>query len=79
MMFLRGTMASTTRLTPESLTQQFAVYEEKYGITSTEFLEKYHAGTMGDDRGIMRWAWLCSVAVKLGILAAHESKTSMTA
>jgi hypothetical protein len=72
-------MASTTRLTPETLKLQLAAYEERYSITSTDFLEKYHAGTMGDDRDVMRWAWLCSVAVKLGMLTAPEPKTSMSA
>ena len=72
-------MASTTCLTPESLKQQLATYEEKYGITSTDFLEKHHAGKMGDARDVMRWAWLCSVAVKLGLLAAREPKTPTSA
>ena len=72
-------MASTTRLTPESLKQQLATYEEQYGITSTDFLERYQAGKMGDARDVMHWAWLCSVAVKLGLLAARGPKTPMSA
>jgi hypothetical protein len=72
-------MASTTRLTPESLKQQLVTYEERYGLTSTDFLEKYHAGKMGDARDVMRWAWLCTVAVKLGMLAARKPETPMSA
>ena len=72
-------MASTTRLTPESLKEQLTAFEERYGIASTEFLERYHAGNMGDDRDVMRWVWLCSVAVKLGALAVKEPETPMTA
>jgi hypothetical protein len=72
-------MASTTRLTPESLARQLSAFEEKYGITSAEFLEQYHAGRLGDDRDMMRWAWLCSVAVKLGTMTVREPETPMTA
>ena len=72
-------MASTTRLTPESLAEQLSAFEEKYGIASTAFLEQYHAGKLGDDRDVMRWAWLCSVAMKLGTLTVKEPETPMTA
>ena len=72
-------MASTTRLTPESLAEQLSAFEERYGISSTTFVEQYHAGKLGDDRDMMRWAWLCSVAVKLGVLTVNEPETPMTA
>ena len=72
-------MASTTRLTPESLAKRLSAFEEKYGITSAAFLEQYHSGKLGDDRDMMRWAWLCSVAVKLGTLTVRQSETPMTA
>jgi hypothetical protein len=63
-------MALTTRLTPESLKQHLPAFEESYGMTSAEFLGKYQAGKMGDSREMMRWAWLYSVAAKLGALVA---------
>jgi hypothetical protein len=72
-------MASTTRLTPETLKEQLSAYEDSYKMTSADFLAKYHAGKMGDSRDVMRWAWLCSVAVKLGVLEAREPGTPMTA
>ena len=72
-------MASTTRLTPESLKGQLAAYEAQYGITSSDFLERYQAGKMGDARDVMHWAWLCSVAVKLGVLPARVPNTPMSA
>ena len=72
-------MASTSRLTPESLKQQMSAFEERYGLTSVEFLAKYQSGTMGDSRDVMRWAWLCSVALKLGLLATSTSRSHMTA
>ena len=56
-------MASTTRLTPESLQQELAAFEERYGLASADFLEQYQAGKMGDSRDVMRWAWLCSVSI----------------
>ncbi len=68
-------MASTTRLTPESLQQELVTFEEHYRLTSAEFLERYQAGKMGDSRDVMRWAWLCSVALKLGLFASNETKT----
>jgi hypothetical protein len=74
-----GKMASTTRLTPESLKQELSTYEESYGISSADFIEKYQAGEMGDSRDVMRWAWLCSVALKLGVLVVQEPKRSITA
>jgi hypothetical protein len=58
-------MAATTRLTVESLKQQLSAYEARYGLSSTTFFERYQAGTMGDARDVMHWAWLCSTALKL--------------
>jgi len=72
-------MASTTRLTPASLQQELAAFEERYGLASSDFLERYQAGKMGDSRDHMRWAWLCSVALKLGMLTVSEPKASKLA
>ena len=62
-------MARTEILTPERLRAELARLEAGHGLSSAEFFERYQAGEMGDSKAIIRWAWLCSVAVRSGVLA----------
>ena len=72
-------MAKTTRLTPELLQDELARYEGRYKMPSLDFLDKYQSGQMGDSREVMRWAWLCSVALRLGMLTRSEAETRTSA
>ncbi len=38
------------------LVRDLALLEQKHGLTSTEFYERYQRGEMGDDMELMRWA-----------------------
>ena len=40
------------------LAEQLQGYEQRYGISSSDFYERYQRGEMGDEREIMRWAML---------------------
>ena len=61
-------MARAESLTPERLRAELARLEAQHGMSSAEFFERYQAGTMGDSKAVVRWAWLCSVAVRTGAL-----------
>ena len=62
-------MARTEVLTPERLRAELARLEAQHGMSSAEFFERSQAGDMGDSKGVMRWAWLCAVAARSGVLA----------
>ena len=64
-------MAKTIRLTPERLAEELATCEREHGMSSYEFFEHYQAGELselGESEAGMRWAWLCSVALRSGTL-----------
>ena len=63
-------MARTETLTPERLRAELVRLETEHGMSTAEFFERYQAGEMGDSKAVMRWAWLCSVAVRSGMLVA---------
>lgn len=43
------------RITPEELLQRVKPYEEQYGLSSAEFLEKFKAGTIEETRETVEW------------------------
>ena len=47
------------------LQRELLVVEQKQGITSAEFYQRYHAGEMGDAVEIVRWAALYRQYVQL--------------
>lgn len=61
-------MTRTVKLTSETLSDELLKLEREYGMPSATFFERYQAGEMGDSKAMMRWAWLCSVAVRAGEL-----------
>ncbi len=40
----------------EELDRELTLLEQRYGLGSAEFYERYQKGEMGDDMEIMRWA-----------------------
>jgi hypothetical protein len=38
------------------LVRDLTLLEQKHGLSSAEFCERYHRGEMGDEMEIMRWA-----------------------
>lgn len=39
-----------------ALSRRLALFEQKYGMSSAEFYEKYQRGEMGDEMDFVRWA-----------------------
>lgn len=39
-----------------ALSRRLALFEQKYGMNSAEFYERYQRGEMGDDMDFVRWA-----------------------
>ena len=58
-------------LTRERLSKELKRLEHEYRVSSWEFYERYHAGNLeeADSDDFMRWAWLCSIALRNGTLA----------
>ncbi len=50
------------------LAERLREYEQRYGMSSPDFYERYQRGEMGDEREIMRWAML------YGAFIEHRSR-----
>ncbi|MCX6043585.1 MAG: hypothetical protein NT075_00620 [Chloroflexi bacterium] len=53
------------------LANQLAVYEERFGLASEQFYEKYKAGQQGDDEDSFEWQVLYQMYTRL----RHELET----
>jgi hypothetical protein len=56
-------------LTPELLKDELACLEREHRMSSFEFYSRFHDGTLSEERDFMRWAWLCTVAMRQGLLS----------
>ena len=61
-------MLPRTTLTPALLKDELERLEQKYRMSSSEFYSRFHEGTLSEERDFMRWAWLCTVAMRQGLL-----------
>lgn len=59
-------------LTNEGIARRLVEFEQRYGMTSAEFLQRYHRGELGDDPAFIDWSGLLYVANKVGV-SAHAS------
>ncbi len=62
-------MLPKTRLTPELLKSELERLEQEYQMSSFEFYTRFHEGKLSEERDFMRWAWLCTVAMRQGLLS----------
>ena len=62
-------MASIIHLGTEQLKCELERLERAHGMSSAEFFARFQAGTMPEGPGFMRWAWLCTVAIRRGLLS----------
>ncbi|MHB8573857.1 MAG: hypothetical protein ACYDCQ_00855 [Dehalococcoidia bacterium] len=53
-----------TRLTEAVLSSQLSALEQRYGMTSDEFLLRFNLGELGDDLEYLRWAGLLRIRSK---------------
>jgi hypothetical protein len=63
--------AEIRRLTPDDVARELKLFEQKYGMTSADFVTRYEQGEMGDAHEIMVWRGLCRMAA-----VAPAAKTS---
>jgi len=66
-------MLPKTRLTPEVLMGELDRLERQYQMSSGEFYGRFHEGTLPEDQEFIRWAWLCTVAMRQGLLSITPS------
>ncbi|MFN8633830.1 MAG: hypothetical protein U0893_08255 [Chloroflexota bacterium] len=66
-------MLPKASLTPELLKRELERLEQEYGMSSFEFYSRFHEGTLSEQRDFMRWAWLCAVAMRQGLLSFAPS------
>ena len=57
-------MVRSEVLTDEKLDRELQRLEAEYGMSSSEFFERYQAGQMEHSNAILRWAWLYSIALR---------------
>ena len=61
-------MLPRVELTPDILKEELARLESAYHMTSAEFYERFQAGTIPEGGDVVRWVWLCTVAMRQGTL-----------
>ena len=61
-------MLPKTTLTPELLKDELGRLEQEYRMSSHEFYSRFHEGTLSEERDFVRWAWLCTVAMRQWVL-----------
>lgn len=49
----------TRRLSVSDIKRELAVYERKYGMTSSDFQKRYRAGELDGTQDFVRWMGLC--------------------
>jgi hypothetical protein len=62
-------MSRVVRLTDEQLAARLTELERELGISAAEFYDRFRAGQMGDSPDVVRWAGLCYMAVRCGLLS----------
>ncbi len=63
-------MASIVRISSEELLRELDRLEREHRLSSAEFLARVHAGTVPEGPDVVRWAWLCTVAMRRGLLSS---------
>jgi hypothetical protein len=58
------------KLSKRELKEQLALLEHDRSMTAWEFYERFRAGELDDSPETMRWAGLCYLAERSGVLAA---------
>jgi hypothetical protein len=56
--------------TPEYLRAELARYEQRYGMSSEEFLRRVASGELDDHDDFFRWESLCAFAIQQRLLSA---------
>lgn len=62
-------MLPRIEITPDALKAELARLEQEHCMSSIEFYARFHEGTIPEGRDFMRWAWLCTVAMRQGMLS----------
>jgi hypothetical protein len=58
-----------TRLSPEMMSAELAKFENKYGLTSSEFYDRWRTGEIKESTDFFDWAGLCYMALRNGVLS----------
>lgn len=56
-----------TKLTRGDILARLAEFEQRYSMTSDEFILRWNSGELGDDMALMRWAGILDIAVAAGV------------
>jgi len=63
------------RIMPDQLLQRLKPFEEQYGLSSSEFLEKFKAGTIEETRETVEWFILYETYLHVNGRGTHASET----
>lgn len=54
----KKTKVKVERLSPADIERELKVYEDKFGISTEDFVQKYERGEMGDSGEVILWRGL---------------------
>lgn len=57
------------RMTADRLKDELDRLEREHRMSSVEFYTRLQAGTLAEHDDYVRWAWLCTVALRRGLLS----------
>jgi hypothetical protein len=63
------------KITPDELLQRVKPYEEQYGLSSAEFMERFKAGTIEETRETVEWWILYRTYLRAVERANHAPQT----
>ena len=62
-------MTEIVRMTVDSLKAELDRLEHEHRMSSAEFYTRLQEGSLPESQDYMRWAWLCTVAMRRGMLS----------
>jgi hypothetical protein len=68
-------MGNIVHLTTDRLKEELRRLEQAHGMSSAAFFARFQAGTLGEHHDFQRWVWLCTVALRRGLLTAATART----
>ena len=59
----------TRKLSSKDLQRELRSFEDRYGMASSDFYDRFRGGELEEVTDFMRWAGLCYMATRSGVLA----------
>jgi hypothetical protein len=67
-------MGNIVHLTTDRLNEELRRLEQAHEMSSAAFFARFQAGTLSEHRDFQRWVWLCTVAMRRGLLVPANAR-----